>query len=134
MAYNTAWNDSLAYAAADAVSLRVSSGTGTVGSQVTVTLTAPLNMDPNTRETGYVWVENPISGTREQLTVTEKGTDSSAFEGTYTLPDLPYVVVSYGSGLFRQKAEITVSDYQGTPVTGLTMDSQLTLARVRPPG
>ena len=127
VAYNTAWNDSLAYAAADAVSLSVSANEGTVGSQVTVTLTAPLNMDPNTRETGYVWVENPISGTREQLTVTEKGTDSSTFEGTCTLPDLPYVVVSYGSGLFRQTAEITVSDYQGTPVTGLTMDGSLTL-------
>lgn len=128
VAYNTAWNASLAYAAADAVSLSAPPS-GAAGTGVTVSLRAPLNLDPAKAETGTVVAINPLTGERTHLTVTETGTDSAVFEGVCTLPNAPYVTLSYGSGLFRQAVEVTVADFTGTPVTGVTLsESSLSLS------
>lgn len=128
VAYNTAWNASLAYAAADAVSLSAPAS-GSVGMGVTVSLRAPLNLDPTKRETGRVVVTDPLTGQRTTLTVTETGTDSAVFEGVCTLSNAPYITLSYGSGLFRQSVDVTVTDFTGTPVTGITLsESSLSLS------
>lgn len=128
VAYNTAWNASLAYAAADAVSLSAPAS-GAAGAGVTVSLRAPLNLDPTKAETGTVVAINPLTGERTPLTVTETGTDSAVFEGVCTLPNAPYVTLSYGSGLFRQTVDVTVADFTGTPVTGVTLsESSLSLS------
>lgn len=120
VAYNTAWNASLAYAAADAVSL-AAPVSGKQGEAVTLTLNAPLNLDTAVRETGYVFVTNPLTGERAKVEVAERGTDSAVFEGTYVLPNAPYVTVSYGSGIFLQSADVTVSDYVGVPAAEITL-------------
>lgn len=121
VAYNTAWNTSLAYAAADAVSLSAP-GSGNAGDTVKVALRAPLNMDAARVETGTVVVTNPLTGVQTELAVTERNADSEYFEGSLALPNVPYVTVSYGSGLFRRAAEVTVSNFVGTPVASLTLD------------
>jgi|GEM_PF-735475 len=128
VSYNTAWNASLAYAAADAVALSAPAA-GTVGTSVTLSLQAPLNMDPAARETGEVVVTNPLTGERTTVTVTEADTDTSVFKGSYTLPNVPYITVSYGSGLFRQSVDVTVTDFSGTPAEHVTLsESSLSLS------
>ncbi|HWS42023.1 MAG TPA: Ig-like domain-containing protein [Pseudoflavonifractor sp.] len=128
VAYNTAWNASLAYAAADAVSLSAPAA-GAAGTGITISLRAPLNMDTTKAETGNVVVTNPLTGERTEVMVTETGVDSAVFEGVCTLPNAPYVTLSYGSGLFRQSVDVTVTDFTGTPVTGVTLsESSLSLS------
>lgn len=127
VAYNTAWNASIAYAAANAVDLQVSKSSASKGENITITLTAPMNMDSSKAESGEVIVTTS-TGEKTVVIVTEDGTNSSVFKGSYTLPDVPYITISYGSGLFENSCEVTVEDFNGVSVTSIHLeDEQLTL-------
>lgn len=121
VAYNTAWNASLAYAAADSVALTVSGSSGSVGGTVTVTLTAPANLNAAAVETASVKVTDVLTGAQTALTLRETAPDSSVFSGVYRLPNTAAVEISYGAGLFRQARTITVSDFTSTPLTSVSV-------------
>ena len=129
VAYNTAWNASLAYSQAENVELDVDTANGTnVGAIVTVTLTAPINMDTETAETGTVWVTNEATGERTAVTVKEDGVSNTTFKGSFDLPNAQTVTVSYGSGLFAHTQTITVEGYQEVKTTALTLKADKTKA------
>lgn len=110
VAYNTAWNSSLAYSAAADVSLSVSSGTARAGDTVTVTLRAPLNMDDTVIENGSVWVIDPATGEKQALTVTENSADDYVFSGKLTIPaHTKELTIAYGYGLFEQTVTVQVT-------------------------
>ena len=123
VSYNTAWNASLAYAAAEAVALEVQKpeGGAKVGTDLTIILRAPVNMDGSKAETAEVIVTTH-TGEKIKVELTETAGSSQYFKGTYTLPDVPYVTVSYGSGLFKHSSKVTVEDFVGTPVTSIELN------------
>ncbi|SCJ46428.1 Endoglucanase precursor [uncultured Flavonifractor sp.] len=128
VAYNTAWNESLAYSSADATDLSVSKTSGKSGEEITITLDAPLNLDDAVVETGYVWVTD-ASGNAQQVAVTENAAAGTAFTGTYTLSNsTPYITVSYGIGLFEQSVQVTVEDFQYVDVESVTVTGGRDLA------
>lgn len=107
VAYNTAWNHSLAYSSADATTLTVSKTKGQVGERVRITLDAPINLDDDRIESATVWVTD-ANGGKNSVLLTETVADSSVFEGEIELPNSPTITVSYGIGIFCQSAEISV--------------------------
>ena len=123
VAYNTAWNASLAYSAADAVALSVQKAEGgaKIGTDLAITLTAPVNLNSSEVETAEVVITSP-TGEQTKVKLTETANSSQNFCGTYTLPDVPYVTVSYGSGLFKHSVKIAVEDFVGTPVTSIELN------------
>ena len=74
---------------------------GAAGSQVPLKLRAPID-----HETAYVIVTNQSTGTSEKVMLESEG--DNVFSALYTLPDSPAITVSYGYGLFRQGAEISI--------------------------
>ncbi len=130
VAYNTAWNASLAYSQAENVALSVVDKTsGKVGDTVNVTLTAPIDMDAAKAETGTVWVTNETTGERTAVTVTEDGVSSTTFKGSFALPNAQTVTVSYGTGLFAHERTIAVTDFTPTATTGLALTADRTEAK-----
>ena len=129
VAYNTAWNASLAYSQAENVALSVDKTSGKVGDTVNVTLTAPIDMDTAKAETGTVWVTNETTGERMAVVVTEYGASSTTFKGSFKLPNAQSVMVSYGSGLFAHKETITVTDFTPTATAGLKLTADRTEAK-----
>ena len=128
VAYNTAWNVSLAYSSADATDLSVSKTSGKSGEEITITLDAPLNLDDAVVETGYVWVTD-ASGKTEQVAVTENAAAGTEFTGTYTLSNsTPYITISYGIGLFEQSVKVNVDDFQYVDVESVTVTGGRDLA------
>ena len=122
IAYNTAWNTSLAYAAANSISLSASLS----GNVIAITLNGPMNLDSGRIETGYVLVTDLATGVTEKITVTEDGKSSSMFIGTYTLPEKTAVQVSYGYGIFENSitvGEISSDTPNDTPETPDTSDT-----------
>ncbi|MEV4173282.1 hypothetical protein [Nonomuraea sp. NPDC049709] len=79
VAFNTAWNASLAQLAVDRTSIRHS--TPRPGGPLTVRLRAPLNLDATARETGTLRATSS-SGDSETITVTESGPSALDFTGT----------------------------------------------------
>ena len=131
VAYNTAWNASLAYSQAETVALSVDTANGTkVGDTVTVTLTAPIDMDTAAVEYGTVQMTNNTTGERTDVTVTESGASSTIFTGSFALPNAESITVSYGSGLFAHTQTITVANYQPVKTTALKLKADKTEANV----
>ena len=93
VAYNTAWNASLAYSQAENVALSVDKTSGDVGDTVNVTLTAPIDMDTAAVENGTVQVTNNTTGERTDVTVTERSASSTVFTGSFELPNAESVTV-----------------------------------------
>lgn len=79
VAFNTAWNASLAQLAVDRTALRHS--TPRPGGPLSVRLRAPLDLDAAARETGLVHVTSS-GGDSETITVTEAGPSALDFTGT----------------------------------------------------
>ncbi|MDR1209721.1 MAG: Ig-like domain-containing protein, partial [Clostridiales bacterium] len=121
VSYNAAWNDSIAYSAAADIRLDVPAS-GAVGETVTLKLAAPLNMDYQSVETGYVFVANPKTGERVKVTVTEDSADGDWFAAEYELPNAPYVTVSYGLDLFEVSEKITVTGYAAIAPESVELD------------
>lgn len=106
VAYNTAWNTSLAYAAADSITLTATKN----GNTVTITLECPNNLDSTKIESGYVFVTDLKTGITEKVTVTEENESSDKFVGTYALAETASVTVSYGYGLFENSVTVAAAD------------------------
>lgn len=106
IAYNTAWNTSLAYAAADSIVLSVEK---TAEGTIAILLSGAMNLDASKTETSYVLVTNLDTGITEKITVTENGTSSSSFTASYTLPEASAVKVSYGYGIFENSVTVDVN-------------------------
>jgi hypothetical protein len=103
VAFNTAWNSSLAYHAADDTEISATRS----GTTITVVLRAALNLDSTKVETGQVNVLTS-AGAASKLTVTENSTDDYLFSGALTVPaGVSWVEFSYGYGLFRKKVRVT---------------------------
>ena len=129
IAYNTAWNASLAYSAAEGVTLSVSADSGNVGDEITITLHAPINLDNTQQESGYVFVTNLLTGKQEKVTVTESGTSSDTMTAVYTLPNANAIRISYGYGLFENSAEVEITDFEADKLESVTVSpAQTTVA------
>lgn len=102
VAFNTCWNASLAYHAADETEIVATRS----GSTVSVTLRAALNLDSTKAETGQVDVLTS-AGTMSKMTLTESSVDDYYFRGSYTIPaGVTWVEFSYGYGQFKKKARV----------------------------
>ena len=130
VAYNTAWNASLAYSQAENVNLTVDKTTGNVGNTVSVTLTAPINMNTDAQEEGTVQVFDANGKRLDPVVVKENGNNSTTFTGSFKLPNAESVTVSYGSGLFAHTQTITVTGYEPVKTTKLTLSPVKTEANV----
>jgi hypothetical protein len=128
VAFNTAWNASLAYMAQDDSAIGVFNSTfttqptsltyGTFG----VELKAPLNFNYGSVETGYVDIISS-NGDTERLLVTERSASSFWFRNTVTLanaarsdndgvvqvPPGGWFEVSYGAANFKKKVRFQAS-------------------------
>lgn len=120
--FNTAWIMGLAYQAADATRVEVYNDTWTntithtkTNSQVNVRLYAPLNFNPDARETARVIISN-ANGESAELVLTENEENGLYFDGVLDLERLPFAVkqkqavtISYGLEHFRQSTEIKIN-------------------------
>lgn len=108
IAYNTAWNDAIAYSSADSTSVSLSSETAEAGSAIEVTLKAPVNVDYDVEETAFVYV-SVDGGKKEKFMLTEENNDSYFFIGTYEIPEDAHTIeFSYGIGVFEKTAVLNV--------------------------
>ncbi len=118
VAYNTAWNASLAYSAAADVDLSVEADTVKVGETVTLTLKAPLNMDPTKVESATVQVKNLTTGATSTLTLTECSADDYAFTAEVGVENADDVLaISYGYGQFENAVTLTGAAADPAPYT-----------------
>jgi hypothetical protein len=128
IAFNTAWNASLAYMAYDDTTMAVfNAGFTSLPLSLTygsfgVELKAPLNFNYGAVETAYVDIVTS-SGDTERLLVTEKSVSSFWFRNTVTLanaarndgdgvvqvPPGGWFEVSYGAGNFRKTVRFVAS-------------------------
>ncbi|TDC77740.1 hypothetical protein [Streptomyces hainanensis] len=111
VAFNTAWNQSLAWRAADQTSLEVRARGGAPAravprdARVTVQLAAPLNLAAGELDQGTVEVR-VNDRAAAPLTVTQAGQNATTFRGTLDLAMLDVrhgdrITVSYGHGSFE---------------------------------
>jgi hypothetical protein len=116
VAFNTAWNASLAYSAADDLDLKVYDSTFTnivsnvtSGTTIGIQLRAPLNFDSTSAETGTVKIVDN-AGNKSNVTVTESNNDDYYFKATYSVPNgITYIDIYYGIGIFQKKVRVTVA-------------------------
>lgn len=116
VAFNTDWNSSLAYSAADDLDIsafdfsfnnKISSTLP--GNTIGIKLKAPLNFDYNKVETGNVVVTGS-DGSVINLTVTEGSNNDYYFKALYTVPEgLSYIDISYGYGIFKKTTRININ-------------------------
>lgn len=108
VAYNTAWNISLAYAAADAIALSVSDTEAEVGEEITVQLDAPLGIDDKKVESGEVLLTYH-SGKEEELLLIGDGKIENSYFAKFVLPEgEDSVQISYGYGIFREEINVQI--------------------------
>lgn len=115
VAFNTAWNCSLAYLAADDVNLKIFNQTYTdevsevtSGTTIGIKLKAPLNFDYSTVETAKVKILLS-SGEKIDVNLSEGSVDDYYFYGNYTLPiGITHADISYGLGLFKNEKRVTI--------------------------
>ena len=113
VAYNTAWNSSLAYSAAADMQLTVDKTQAAIGETVTVTLRAPMNMDAAKAETVSVRVTDRTTGEQRTLLLTEDGTDAYTFSGTLAVTRGGTALdIAYGYGLFEQTVTVETAATQ----------------------
>ncbi|MBB5785640.1 glycoside hydrolase family 2 TIM barrel-domain containing protein [Jiangella mangrovi] len=116
--FNTAWNEALAWRAADASSVAVVDASGSAvteipaGRTAIVRLTAPLNLDPAALDTGEV---RAVVGDGDPVTLTVRQDGANATTSSATLDPAALgaapgdvVTVSYGYGAFAEQASVAV--------------------------
>ncbi len=128
VAYNTAWNDSLAYSAADATAITAPASARS-GDTVTVTLEAPMNLDPSRAETGFVYLYTADGSEKSRITVTETGPDTGIFTAQVQVPMQQSLVFAYGVGLFEQTAVVTVEDFVPVQPAAVELTGPAALAK-----
>ena len=117
--YNTAWNSSLAYAAADGIEISAAAE----GDHVNVVLHAPNNLDYTKQEFVDIDVTDLTTGEVTTLKLMEDGVDGLTFSGTYqgkgTYENLEF---SYGYGNFRRSAAAVLGGDDFVPVTEIQLE------------
>ncbi|UKS24135.1 hypothetical protein LOZ80_21130 [Paenibacillus sp. HWE-109] len=109
VAFNSAWNCSIAYSAGDEIELMIDRDQAQIGEGVQIRLKAPIHMDSEKVETARVQVTDTISGKMECLCVTKEDQDSMYFIGVYLVPEgAGRLEFSYGYGLFKKLAKVTI--------------------------
>ncbi|MEU5100757.1 hypothetical protein AB0H07_00470 [Streptomyces sp. NPDC021354] len=119
VAFNTAWNESLAWRAADQTQLKVSTRGRAPArvvpgdTEVRIDLAAPLNLDADTLGQGTVDVRVGDRATK-RLTVTQTEKNSKTFSATVNLATLgakprDAITVTYGHGPFAVSYSFTVA-------------------------
>jgi len=123
VAFNTAWNESLAWLAADETAVRIVDGQGgtsdrlVTGGSATIELTAPLNLDANALDLATVSVHvDRAAGedTTVEVPVTQTVETEQTFRAEVAVAELgvqpgDVVTVSYGLGVFTRAATATVT-------------------------
>ncbi|MFF4875423.1 hypothetical protein [Micromonospora sp. NPDC000668] len=117
--FNTAWNETLAWRAADTTTVRVVDTAGgpvdrvPEGSRASVRLTAPLNLDPAALDHGDLEVR---VGDRapQRLVAVQDGLNATTYTAELELAALgatlgDTVTVSYGLGYFARQVTVTVA-------------------------
>ncbi|TYC19705.1 hypothetical protein [Micromonospora sp. MP36] len=117
--FNTAWNEALAWRAADTTAVRVVDGTGAAldrmpeGTRATIRLTAPLNLDATALDQADVWVR-VNDRAPQRLVAVQTGQNATTYAADLDLASLgaalgDTVTVSYGFGDFTHAAELAVT-------------------------
>ena len=140
VAFNSAWNAGMTWAARDRSSIAFLANGATDG-LVRVELTAPLNFNRTLAETATVRLTSQ-TGDTESLTLTESGPDTSVFRGVIVLensvtstpgdgsleaPAGTALTASYGHDIFARSASATAADTSLAPLVIVT--SSLPVAR-----
>ncbi|MFC0504863.1 hypothetical protein [Micromonospora costi] len=116
---NTAWNEALAWRAADTTTVRVVDAAGTPvqrapeGSRASVRLTAPLNLDPAALDRADLQVRVG-DGAPQRVAAVQDGANATTYTAELDLAALgarlgDTVTVSYGLGYFSRAATVTVA-------------------------
>ncbi|TAE77929.1 MAG: hypothetical protein EAZ65_04095 [Verrucomicrobia bacterium] len=141
VAFNSAWNAGMTWAARDRSSIAFLANGATDGT-VQVELTAPLNFNRALAETATVRLTSP-TGDAESLTLTESGPDTSVFRGQMVLensgtsapgdssleaPAGTALSASYAHDIFARSATTTAADTSLAPLVIVT--TSLPVARV----
>lgn len=116
VAFNTAWNASLAYSAADDIEIKAFDSafaneitSSTVGSTIGIRLKAPLNFNENTAENCEITIKDNI-GNEQKLSLIEASPDDYYFKGMYTVPEsVTLLEISYGIGIFKKRKIINIA-------------------------
>jgi hypothetical protein len=108
VAFNSAWNYSIAYSAGDDIEISLSKDRARVGELIQIRLRAPINMDSEKVETATIQVTDSISGKSECLSLREESQDSMYFTGEYLISEGMGLEFSYGYGLFKKVAKLTI--------------------------
>ncbi|WP_433441627.1 S-layer homology domain-containing protein [Pseudoflavonifractor sp.] len=125
--YNTAWNSSIAYSAADEI--RIEAQPTADGRSVNITLWAPNNLDYEKQEFVDIDVTDLLTGETGTLRLTEDGVDALTFSGTWTADsDYAEAEFSYGYGLFRRSASAVITGEGFVPVEQIVLESEAVTA------
>lgn len=114
VAFNTAWNNSIAYSAGEMIAITVDTQKARCGERVAVRLKAPLAIDD--LRVLYAKIQVNIvaasgNSKEEEMTLSEEGADRSYFSGSYIVPKgISRIEFSYGFGLFRKAAILHIVD------------------------
>jgi hypothetical protein len=141
VAFNSAWNAGMTWAARDRSTIRFL-GNGSSNGLIEIELTAPLNFNRELAETATVRITSQ-NGDAENLVLTETGVDSSVFRGQLALENsgIPItgdaslealagtaLTASYGHDIFARSANANAADVGSLPLVIVT--PSLPLARV----
>jgi hypothetical protein len=133
VAFNSAWNAGMTWAARDRSSIAILSNGATDGT-VQVELSAPLNFNRSLAESATVRVTSQ-SGDAESLLLTETGPDTSVFRGSVILensaaaapgdgsveaPAGDPLAASYAHDIFSRSASATAADTSLAPLVIVT--------------
>lgn len=118
-AYNTAWNEAIAYSSAENIDVEIDRTSAEPGESVKVRLRAPVNIDYENQETAFVYV-NDGTGKRTKLTLREETKDSYYFTGEYIVPEgVSSIVFSYGIGHFEKSQVLNVTENTVVSIGGI---------------
>lgn len=108
VAFNTAWNHSIAYSAAEVIEIIINKHQAHVGEVICIRLKAPVNIDYEKVETATIQVLDSTNSYSEQIGLAEEDQDCMYFSSTYVVPEGAGSPNSYGYGLFKKTVVLNV--------------------------
>lgn len=109
--FNTSWNVALTYLTTDVTHIAIYDAdfsneinSATLGDEIGIELTAPLNFDHNQKEMAEVWVY--LGEEKHMMTLEETSNSSLNFRGTFSIPEtmgLVNIKTTYGYAWFDKK-------------------------------
>lgn len=123
VAYNTAWNEAIAYSSADNISIETDKSSAAPGTAVKIRLRAPVNIDYEKQEKAFVYVSED-GGAKTKLTLIEENEDSYYFVGEYVMPEnVSETVFSYGIGHFERSVGISAAEAEEIEILSFSEDN-----------